>query len=178
MNVKTYDELRASPPGTICEHGGRERSCPHCESNAADQEVERLEARLEEVEWGRDELKQQVDDWQLVTGFESVDLFRNREHDLQSELEARDHECSKLKAERDELARKVAELEFEADLRSGVRYPEHTPDRECIEVWTLWRNECEKPRWQWISRSRCSLVDGEFWRVYTHDGPNECKEGG
>lgn len=84
-----------------------------------------------------------------------------------------------LDAENDELKRRVAELETELSLRKGVRYPDHRPSDECVQIWTYWHNDCTAGQsYQWIVRNRCSLVDGEWWRVLDDSSPYESKEGG
>lgn len=71
-----------------------------------------------------------------------------------------------------EVIDRVAELEGELLLRKGVRYPDHRPSDECVQIWTLWHNDHRLGKsYQWIVRNKCSLVDGEWWRVLDDAAP-------
>lgn len=65
----------------------------------------------------------------------------------------------------------------ELQQRKGVRFPHHKPSAQCVEVWTWWRNDCEKPRYQWILRNKVSLVEGEYWRTCSDEAPEGWKAG-
>ena len=78
----------------------------------------------------------------------------------------------------DDHVPRVVELGLELSKRKGIRYPDFRPDDKSVQVWTFWKPDFGPKCYQWITRNRCSLVEGEYWRVLDDSAPDQNGEGG